>query len=120
LKDSKFVSNKINATSCWPGVLVSTSVLTPENSSSILSVTAIVSDTIHTLVLISQLNVPENSRDDNFQRVVYRARIDFSKLLEEKSALSFYGKPFMTTLLKSLSFDLKFPLKKVRSFIIKR
>lgn len=111
-KDCYYIINEFNVTSCWPGVFANSSVVTPENSSSTLNVTAIFSDVIHTLSVIGQINVPLNTEDEEFQRVLFRLKVDISKILEDSHA--HYIKPVLIALLKSFSFDLKFPVQKVR------
>lgn len=111
--DGRIIVKDVNFTYSKTSVFGNISVFTPINSSSFINVSVITFEVAHTLEIFAQLSVPDSKDDDEFRRVLVRARFDIAKVLE-KDVSFFLRKPILDAFLKSLTFELKFPLPKVR------
>jgi hypothetical protein len=59
------------------------------------------------------VRLPENDRDENYQRVFFRTSIDLTKFFNGIGGTNPVTKALMESFTKSIDFDPKLPLKKV-------
>jgi hypothetical protein len=60
------------------------------------------------------VKLPENDRDENYQRVFFRTKIDMSRFFNGIGGTNLATKALMDSMIKSIDFEPKLPLKKVK------
>jgi hypothetical protein len=92
------------------------SVFTPKIESSFLNVTLFTFQKIHSMEAFITMSAPEFKGDKHFQALVLRTRVDFSSIMINPGTL-LMQKPILDAIIKSLDFELRFPLAKVSKLL---
>lgn len=62
------------------------------------------------------MKLPENEKDEKYKREFFRTSVDVAKFFNGVGGSNFIMKVIMETVLKSIDFEPKFPMKKVNTF----
>lgn len=83
----------------------------------LLNVTLDIYKAVQNVFVDFQIRLPESSDDNNYRTVFFRSKINAKKILQGVRG-NFLITLFVDTIVKSLDFDLTFPMKKVRRKLI--
>lgn len=91
---------------------IKVNVVTPKHGDSKVNISISILDTLHTLETLAVLYGPASSSDTKYQKKLLETKADFSKLMENDLTYAL-KKPILDSFMSGLTFDLKFPFKKV-------